>query len=306
VAFREGQEVKAGDLLAEIDPRPYQALLSQAKAKKAEDEAQQFAARVTYDRNFALLKQGLMDQQTVDTNRASRDQMEALVQADQAAIEQDDVELGYCTIRSPIDGPHRHPSGRSGQCGPIHQSDRSGGCDPAQNRSRSSSPFPSRTGPRSSIWFPPARACQTLAMGDGPTPLDQGKLEVVDNQIDTTTGTIKLKATFPNPMLAAPGRASSSRPPARPNPQGRHRGAGERYPARPAGRLPFVIGSDSTVKARLVQVAQIDGGIALIDGGWPRESGWWSTGQYKLQDGSRVTTSSPHPPGPGQAKAAKS
>jgi multidrug efflux system membrane fusion protein len=98
VAFREGQDVKAGDLLAEVDPRTYQAELDQAKAKQAEDQAQADNAVTTYKRNFSLLAKGLIDQQTVDTDKSAADQFNATVQADAAAVEQAQVMLGYTRI----------------------------------------------------------------------------------------------------------------------------------------------------------------------------------------------------------------
>ncbi len=292
VAFREGQEVKAGDLLAEIDPRQYQAQLDQAKAKKTEDQAQLFAARMTYGRNDALLKQGLMDQQTVDTNKAMRDQMEGLVQADQAAIDQDTVLLGYCSIRSPIDG-------RTGirliDQGNVVQTSSATGLVVVTQLKPISVIFtvPQQDWPQIQGLVASGQHLPTLAMGDGATPLDRGTLSVVDNQIDTTTGTIKLKATFPNATLALwPGQFVNVRLLVQ------TRAGGLVVPASviqrgPQGAYAFVIGPDSTVRARLVKVAQIDGGFALIDSGLAAGEQVVVDGQYKLQDGSKVTTSTP-------------
>ena len=212
------------------------------------------------------------------------------------------MELGYCTIRSPIDG---RTGIRLVDQGNVVQSTNPIGLVVVTQLKPISVVFtlPQQDWPQIQHLVSSGQGLQTLAMGDGPTPLDRGKLEVVDNQIDTTTGTIKLKATFPNPMLALwPGQFVNVRLLVQ------TRKDGIVVPASviqrgPQGAYAFVIGSDSTVKARLVQVAQIDGGIALIDKGLAPGERVVVDGQYKLQDGSRVTTSSPHPaarPRPGQ------
>ena len=104
VAFTEGQTVKAGDLLAQIDPRPFQAALDQAKAKKAQDEAQLQNAQRDLDRSTDLAQRGFAPRQTLDQQRAQVDQFTAAVQGDDAAIESAQVQLGYATITAPITG----------------------------------------------------------------------------------------------------------------------------------------------------------------------------------------------------------
>jgi len=104
VAFTEGQDVKTGDVLAQIDPAPYQAAHDQAVAKKAQDEAQLANARVDLDRYADLIKTDSITQQIYDTQKALIAQLQATVKADQAAIEAARVNLDYTTIRSPIDG----------------------------------------------------------------------------------------------------------------------------------------------------------------------------------------------------------
>ncbi len=104
VLFTEGQDVKTGDLLAVIDPRPFQAALDQAIAKKAQDEAQLANAKVTLARNTNLLNKKVIDQQDFDTSKYQGDQFQAAVQADQAAIEAARTQLDYTQIKSPIDG----------------------------------------------------------------------------------------------------------------------------------------------------------------------------------------------------------
>ena len=104
VLFTEGQEVKTGDLLAVVDPRPYQAALDQAIGKKAQDEAQLANAKLTLGRNSDLLNKKVIDQQDFDSSKYSMAQFQAAVQADQAAIESAQTNLDYTQIKSPIDG----------------------------------------------------------------------------------------------------------------------------------------------------------------------------------------------------------
>jgi membrane fusion protein, multidrug efflux system len=104
VLFTEGQDVKAGDLLAIVDPRPYQAALDQAIAKKSQDEAQLANAKVVLERNTDLLKKKVIAQQDFDASKYSADSLQAAVQADQAAIENARTQVDYTQIKSPIDG----------------------------------------------------------------------------------------------------------------------------------------------------------------------------------------------------------
>src|SRR5215467_5676891 len=104
VAFVEGQEVTEGDILAQIDPRPFQAQLAQAQAGKARNEAQLANARLDFQRSSSLASRDYASKQTVDTQRALVAQLEAAVQGDQAAIDNASVQLGYTTIASPISG----------------------------------------------------------------------------------------------------------------------------------------------------------------------------------------------------------
>jgi len=302
VAFREGQDVKAGDLLAVVDPRPYQAALDQAKARKAEDEAQLSNATSVFERNASLLQKGLVDQQTVDTEKAARDQFAATVQADDAAIEQSAVELGYCNITSPI-------TGRTGirlvdQGNFIQMSDVGGIVVVTQLKPISIVfTLPQQNWPQVQRLLATGAKLRVFAMGDGTAPLDRGTLAVVDNEIDPATGTIRLKATFPNENLSLwPGQFVNVRLLVE------TRKAGLVVPSSviqrgPQGSYVFLIQGDSTVKAVPVQVAQIDGGAALIDKGLSMGDNVVVDGQYKLQDGSKVVPSAPAGPPPGAAKA---
>src|SRR5262249_15118631 len=104
VAFVEGQDVHAGDLLAQIDPDPFRTALEQAQAKKTQDEAQLANAQLDLQRDTTLVQQKIATQQTYDTQKALADQLAATVKADQAAIDSAQVQLDYTTITSPLDG----------------------------------------------------------------------------------------------------------------------------------------------------------------------------------------------------------
>ncbi len=289
VAFTEGQEVKAGDLLAIVDPRTYQAQFDQAQAKKAQDEAQLASATLTFQRNSSLLKQGLADQQTVDLEKATVDQLRALVQADQAAVEAQSIQLAYTSITAPT-------AGRTGirlvdQGNVVHPTDTNGIVVINQLKPISVIfTLPQQDWPRLRKLSASGAPLSVLAVGDGGAVLDTGTLGVVDNQIDTTTGTIRLKAVFPNEALALwPGQFVSVRLLVETRP------GGIVVPASvvqrgPQGSYAFVIRADSTVEPRPIQVSQVDAGYALIDKGLQAGESVVVDGQYKLQTGSRVTT----------------
>jgi multidrug efflux system membrane fusion protein len=290
ITFVEGQDVKAGDLLATVDPRTYQAQLDQAKAKQAEDEAQLNNALVTYHRNFSLLSKGLIDQQTVDTEKASVDQFRASVQADAAAAEQAAVQLSFCRITAPF-------AGRTGirlvdQGNLVQASDASGIVVITQLRPISVLfTLPQQDWPQIQQLLASGSKLTVLATGDGAAPLDQGTLAVVDNQIDSATGTIKLKASFPNERLALwPGQFVNVRLLVQVRRQGIVVPASV-VQRGPQGAFAFAIQDDSTVKAVPIQVAQIDGGFALIDQGLTPGQRVVVDGQYKLEDGSKVILS---------------
>jgi multidrug efflux system membrane fusion protein len=295
VAFHEGQDVLAGDLLAVIDPRTFQAQADEAKAKKAQDEAQLDNAQTTYDRSHTLLAKGMIDQQTVDTQKAAVDQFLAAVQADDSAIEQASVQLGYTRIIAPISGRAGIRQIDAGNI--IHATDTNGLGVITQLKPISVIfTLPQQNWPQIQQLTSSDSKLTVVAFDrDSRAPIDQGVLSVVDNQIDTTTGTIKLKATFPNDKLALwPGQFVNVRLLVE------TRKNGLTVPASviqrgPQGSYAFVIKADSTVEVRPVQVAQIDGGVALIDQGLEPGEQVVVDGQYKLQDGSSVTIS----PAPG-------
>lgn len=299
VAFKEGQEVRAGEVLVQIDPDPYRAALEQAMAKKGQDEAQLANARTDLKRYADLLANEGVTQQVFDTQKALVTQLEAAVKADQAAIESEKVQLAYTTIVSPIDG-------RTGlrlvdQGNMVRANDATGLVVITQLKPISVVfTLPEQTLGRIQQQQSVTPELSVLALGqDNTNLLGEGKLAVIDNQIDTTTGTIRLKATFPNTELRLwPGqfvnarlllavRKGSAVVPASVVQRG------------PEGAFAFVINEDQTVEIRPVQVAQIEQGEALIEAGLRPGERVVVDGQYRLQKTSRIKTADAPAPGTG-------
>jgi len=292
VAFKEGQDVKSGDLLAVIDPRPYQAQLDGAVAKKNQDLAQLNNAKVLLDRDTDLFKKGAVDHQTYDTQRFLVDQLDATVAADQASIDNAKTQLSYTQITAQFDG----------RCG-IRQIDQG-------NFVSSSSVLVVLTQlkPISILFTLPQQsvlqvnqaaardgALKVIALDSTLTkPLEEGTLAVVDNQIDTTTGTVKLKANFPNDDLKLwPGQFTNTRllVATRKN--------GLVVPAPvvqrgPNGTYAYVITQDKKAEMRAIQVAQIQDGLALVDSGLEEGEQVVVDGQYKLQPNAPVQVTLPN------------
>src|SRR6476620_4935920 len=201
VNFKEGDDIKKGDVLARIDPVIYQAQLDQAVAKKAQDEAQIANSKIDLERYERLAATAAINKQQADTQRALVAQNTALVQADQAAIDNAQAMLGYTTITAPIDG-------RTG----IRMVDEGNYVRSADTNS--SIVVITQLQPISVLFDLPQQDLSQVntAFGKGPLKveaqrsdnddvIDRGALRVVDNQVDQTTGTVKLKAEFPNANL---------------------------------------------------------------------------------------------------------
>ena len=203
VNFTEGQDVKKGDVLAQIDPRTYQAALDQAVAKKAQDEAQLANARLDLARYTKLVANNYTSAQQADTARAQVAQLEAQVKQDQAQIDTARTQLGYTTITSPLDGRTGMRQVDAGNI--VHASDTTGIVMLTQLQPISVVfTLPQQTLPAGGEGDGARELPKVLAYAQGATGsqaglLDTGTLTVLDNQVDPTTGTIKLKATFPNP-----------------------------------------------------------------------------------------------------------
>jgi len=301
LSFKEGEDVRAGELLAQIDPDPFRTQVEQLEAKKAQDEAQLSFARVELKRNADLLAQKIVSQEVYDTQKAQVDQLVALVKSDQAAIDNAKVQLDYTTIEAPI-------SGRTGirfvdEGNIIHSADSNGIVILTQLK------------PISVIFTLPEQslgeiqrqqsqgAMTVVAVDrDNRTQLDEGQLAVFDNQIDTTTGTIRLKATFPNVNLKLwPGQFVNARLLLAVHTNGIVVPASV-VQRGPEGAYAFVVNNDMSVKMAPVKVAQIDQGQALIDSGLTAGQRVVVDGQYKLQPGSKVKPAESSATQPGEAK----
>ena len=292
VAFTEGQDVKAGDLLAQIDPRPFQATLDQAAAKKVQDEANLANAKLDLQRFSDLATRNFAPKQQVDTQRATVTQLEAQIRGDQAAIDSAQTQLDYTTIKSPL-------TGRTGirlvdQGNIVHATDATGLVVVTQLQPISvvfTLPESDLASVQSALTSGPVRI---FAMDrDSDRQLADGTLAVLDNQINQTTGTIRIKGTFPNKDGALwPGEFLNIRLLARtaPNVVTVPPGALQRGPN---GYYAYVVKPDSTVETRSLKVGQVSDGVAIVDNGVATGEQVVTAGQYRLQPGARVEVNSP-------------
>ncbi|TWB04569.1 efflux RND transporter periplasmic adaptor subunit [Bradyrhizobium stylosanthis] len=287
VNFTEGQDVKKGDVLGEIDPALYQATYDQAVAKKAQDQAQLANQRIDLTRYEQLAASNAGSKQQADTQRALVAQTEALVKADQAAIDNAAATLSYTKIVAPL-------SGRAGlrqvdQGNIIHASDTTGLVVITQLQ-----PI--------AVWFSlpqqqimrvnAAAAKGSLAVdvfgNDGVTVIDIGKLTGIDNQVDQTTGTLRLKAEFPNANYQLwPGQFVNVRLKVETLTQALvvPTSAVQRGPI---GTFSYVIGEDNVVSAKPVTVTQQNEHDAVIASGLSPNDKVVTTGFANLSDGSKV------------------
>ena len=294
VNFVEGQNVKAGDVLAQIDPRPYRATLDQAVATKAKDQAQLANAKLDLQRYTALASQNAISQQMLATQAALVAQLEAQVKMDQAAADLAATNLDYTTIKSPIDG-------LTG----IRMVDAGNNVLAAANTSLV---VLTQMHPISVVFTLPEENLPDIAKHSGASPLtvialsrdlktelDRGTVAVVDNEILQTTGTIRLKATFPNLKNTLwPGQFVNARllietlKNALTIPS-------EAVQRGPDGLYAYVVKSNSTVEMRALKLGQFSNGQAIIESGLRPGERVVTAGQYRLKAGDRVQNSNPVP-----------
>ncbi|MGZ4971364.1 MAG: efflux RND transporter periplasmic adaptor subunit [Limisphaerales bacterium] len=287
LGFEEGEDVRAGDLLAQIDPAPFRTVLDQATAKKTQDEAQLHLSEIELRRNQVLFTNKIVSQDVIDTNRAAINQISALIKSDEASIENAQVQLNYTTIKAPIDG---RTGLRQVDVGNIIRSSDTNGLVVVTQLKPISINF---TLPEQNIGEIQAQFAKSklkvLAVDrDNKTLLDEGNLTVIDNQIDPTTGTIKLKATFPNPNLRLwPGQFANTRLllTVRSNAVVAPASVVQRGPE---GSYAFVVEDDMSVQMRPVKVAFIEQQDAVIESGLQPGEKIVVDGQYKLQPGSKI------------------
>jgi multidrug efflux system membrane fusion protein len=288
VNFVEGQDVKKGDILGEIDPVIYKAQFDQAIAKKAQDEAQLANMRLDLIRYQQLAAANAGSKQQFDTQRAVVAQQEALVNADQAAIDNAQATLGYTKIIAPL-------SGRTGlrqvdQGNIVHAADATGVAIITQLQPIAVLfSLPQQQIAR--VNAASARGALTVDVfgNDGVTVADTGKLSGIDNQVDPTTGTLKLKAEFPNAKLQLwPGQFVNVRLKVETLTQALviPTSAVQRGPA---GTFSYVIGDDDIVSAKAVTVTQQNETDAVITSGLSTADRVVTTGFANLSDGAKVS-----------------
>jgi membrane fusion protein, multidrug efflux system len=287
VAFKEGQDVKKGQVLARIDPTTYQAQLDQAAAKKAQDEALLANAQRDLERYTRLAASNSITQQQADTQRSVVAQLQAQVQVDQGAVENARAILAYTTITAPI-------SGRTG----IRQVDEG---NIVRGSDATGIVMLTEIQPISVVFNLPQQVVAQVnaAFAKGPLPvealapsneavIDRGVLQVVDNQVDPTTGTVKLKAEFPNAELQLwPGQFVNVRMLIDTRQQvvvvptaSVQRG--------PNGPFVFVVQPDGKAVVRPVTVAQQDDVQAVLATGVQQDEQVVTIGFAQLEDGTRV------------------
>ena len=292
VNFIEGQDVKEGELLIQIDPRPYQVALEQAQANLQRDEAQLTNAKVQYERMKALYDGGVIAKQDLDTQEASFGQYEGTIAADKAAIDSAKLNLAYTRITAPI-------SGRIG----LRQVDIGNYVTAASGASMA---VITQMHPIAIIFTLPEDQLQavrermqkgTLQVDvysrDDQTKLSTGKLLTIDNQIDPTTGTVRFKAVFENPdnglwpnqfvnvHLLLETRKNAITAPVSAIQRG------------PQGTFVYLVDNNNTVEVRPVQLALTQGNTVVIASGLQAGERVVTDGQEKLQAGSRVTPQAP-------------
>ena len=290
VAFTEGQTVHKGDMLARIDSRPYQAALDAANATHAKDVALLGNARRDLDRYNTLAPANLASKQQIDTQSSLVNQLQAQIQADQATIDNAKTQLDYTRITSPIDGLTGIRLVDPGNN--IRATDATGIVVVTQVQPISvvftlpEESLPSITGALAAGKVPVAALSR-----DGQTELDRGTLALIDNQIDPTTGTVKLKATFANVHNRLwPGEFVNARVLVKTQQNALtipsaalQRGAN--------GTFTYVVKPDSTVEARPVKTEGENDGLAVIQDGLADGDRVVTSNQFRLQPGTHVKPS---------------
>jgi multidrug efflux system membrane fusion protein len=285
--FREGQDVKAGTVLFQIDPRPFEAALAQAQAAKQRDEASLASAQADLTRSAQLATQGYKSLQAHDQAKAQVAQLQAAIKGDEAQIATATLNLSYATIKAPIDGRLGARLVDTGNM--VRASEGAPLVTIAQVRPIDVA-FTVPQENQHKVREKQARAPLLVeAIGeDGKTLLSTGKLTLIDNQIDQATGTLKLKASFANDderlwpglfvnvRLIVNTRRGVPTVPAQTVQDG------------PTGPYAYVIKDDNTVERRPLEVAAVQDGVAVISKGLTPGEKVVVEGQYRLTNGSRV------------------
>lgn len=290
INFTEGQSVKAGDVLAQIDPRPYRSVLEQSRARRTQNAAQLANARRDLDRIRTLVESNSESRRILEQQESTVAQLTAAAQAAEAAFEAAQLDLDFTTVRAPI-------AGRTGvrfvDAGNLVAANQTTGLVVI-----------TQVQPISVIFTLPQQHLPALrrrlqsdssapvvhAIGDGGVVLGEGKLDLIDNQIDTSTGTVRLKASFPNPDSALwPGQFISAsilvetrlQATVVPN---------SVVQAGLDSAFAYVVKADQTVEARPIKPGPSVGAFTIIETGLTPGERVVSDGQSKLQPGARVSS----------------
>ena len=307
IKFQEGQEVKAGDVLALIDPRTYQAQYDQALSKQHQDEAQLQSAQVLLARDQALLTKLVLDKETYDTQKYLVAQLTATVQADAANVEQQKTQLDWTQVTAPIagrTGVRLIDVGNQVQVGGNNQGASNNAIVtinqiqpidvaftlPQQDLNQIREPMLAR------------KPLEVIALDrNNQTILSKGTLSVIDNQIDTATATVKLKAVFANDDYKLwPGQfvnvrllvGTASKAIVVPT---------EAVQLGPDGSYVYVVSAENKAVMRAVTPGPTENGMTLIESGLNAGEKVVTDGQYRLQPDALVTTAPPK----GKAKSGK-
>jgi multidrug efflux system membrane fusion protein len=287
IGFTEGQMVHKGDLLAEIDPRPNQAAYAQALATKAKDEAQLANGKRDLDRYILLQPHDLASKQTVDTQRATVDQLTAQLKVDQALIDNARTQLDYTRIVSPIEGRTGIRLIDPGNI--VHAADTTGIVVVTQVQPITvifTLPEEDLSAVAAALAAGPVKV-NTMARGGG-AELDEGTLSLIDNQIDQGTGTLKLKAVFKNARNALwPGQYVDARVLVRTDIKAMTIPSAA-VQLGPNGQFAFVVKSDSTVEIRQLKTGEDYDGMTVVTSGLHLNERVVTTNQYRLQAGTLV------------------
>ncbi|TCT08599.1 efflux RND transporter periplasmic adaptor subunit [Paralcaligenes ureilyticus] len=294
IGFKEGQDVTQGQLIAQIDPRTLQAQLDQALAQKAKDAAQLANARLDLRRYTDLAKQNASPRQLLDTQRAQVAQLEAALQADEAQVNYAKTQFSFTRITAPISGRVGARLVDPGNI--VHATDPNGLV------------VINQIDPISVVFTLPEESFQDInqALHNSKTPLavtayarnnpealGQGHLILLNNQIDTSTGTVQLKADFPNSDHKLwPGQYVNAR-----LYLGVRKSAltipSQAVLRGPEGNFTFVVDANDTARVQAIHVLGIQDGLAIVDKGLQAGQRIVTDGQYKLKTGVKVTESSP-------------
>ena len=294
VEFRQGQMVNEGDLLVQIDPRPFQAALGMAQAKKAQDEANLKNAQLDLERYSQLAKQDYASRQQLDTQQAKVDTLNAQIKGDQASIDNAQTQLSYTTIRSPLTGKVGFRLIDPGNI--VHATDQTGIVTIVKLQ------------PISVVFTAPeenvGQINKALAAGtvpvialssDSTKTLAQGRLALVDNKVDQASGTIQMKATFENKDNALwPGLSVATRLLI-----DTQRNvlviSNDALQHGPNGLYSFVVGKDNKVEKRDIEVGDEGTSQSVVRKGLASGDRVVTTGQYRLTEGALVTPRNANP-----------